>query len=69
MKCGSSRLSGGVHFADSVEEGNRIGNEIGKIAANFVRKHINPQNPQGPLWSGLEGNLWEDDKLGQELLN
>ena len=50
MKCGSSRLWGGVHFADSVEEGNRIGNEIGKIAANFVRKHINPQNPPvGPV--------------------
>ena len=54
LTCGSSRLWGGVHFVDAVEEGNRIGNEIGKIAVNFVRKHINPQDPPvgpdvGPL--------------------
>ena len=50
LTCGSSRLWGGVHFVDAVEEGNRIGNEIGKIAVNFVRKHINPQNPPvGPV--------------------
>ena len=50
LTCGSSRLWGGVHFVDAVEEGNRIGNEIGKIATEFVRRHINPKNPpQGPV--------------------
>jgi len=50
LTCGSSRLWGGVHFVDAVEEGNRIGNEIGKIAVDFVRGKINPQSPpEGPV--------------------
>jgi len=50
LTCGSSRLWGGVHFVDAVEEGNRIGNEIGKIASDFVRRHIDPHAPlDGPV--------------------
>ena len=44
--CGFSRLWGGLHFTDAVEEGSRIGHEIGKLAAEFIRKHINPTDTE-----------------------
>ena len=54
LTCGSSRLWGGVHFVDAVEEGNRIGNEIGKLAYEFVRRHVYPDGVgEQPRSSGL----------------
>lgn len=42
LTCGRSRLYGGLHFLDAIEEGNRLGNKIGKIVVEFIKSHINP---------------------------
>merc|ERR1711981_1106182 len=42
LTCGRSRLYGGLHFVDAIEEGNRLGNTIAKIVVEFIKSHINP---------------------------
>lgn len=39
-RCGYSRLWGGVHFEDAIVDGFPLGEEIGTIAYEFVRAHI-----------------------------
>ena len=55
LTCGSSRLWGGVHFVDAVEEGNRIGNEIGKLVVDFCQA---PYQSKPSRSCGSSVRLW-----------
>jgi hypothetical protein len=39
-RCGLSRFWGGVHFLAAVEEGHKIGREVGDLVTDFVEAHI-----------------------------
>ena len=47
-ECGLSRLWGGVHFLDAIAAGKPIGREIGELAYQFVKRHIDGNAPAVP---------------------
>lgn len=44
-ECGLSRMWGGVHFRDAVDEGWGMGHQIGTLAYDFVKSHIDGTAP------------------------
>ncbi|MBE0658962.1 MAG: vanadium-dependent haloperoxidase [Bryobacteraceae bacterium] len=46
--CGMSRLWGGVHFRDAIEAGTPLGREIGNLAYEFLKRHIDGNAPPAP---------------------
>jgi hypothetical protein len=47
-ECGLSRLWGGVHFLASIEAGKQIGPQIGDLAYQYVKRHVDGNAPPLP---------------------
>lgn len=44
-ECGLSRLWGGVHFVPAIEAGHEVGHDIGEVAYQFLKRHIEGNVP------------------------
>ena len=45
-QCASSRLWGGMHFKDAVEDGLKLGRQFAAAAVDFVNSKINPNSTE-----------------------